>query len=251
MSTTRILRVTAAVALLIGGLVHLDLYFGGYRSTPDVNLGRSFLLNAFASAIVAGAVASRTTWFIRLGGIGVAAGTLLAFAASRRGSGIFGLREHGLQPSPQAAIALVVELAAIVLIALTFVPQLAGPDSSAGRRGLVASFSVAFVATIGFAAIRANNVHDTIARGETASPGAVSIKDFSFGPDPIVISKGTTITWTNNDSFAHSVVADDKSFSSEKLPAGATFEHKFDTAGTFTYACGIHPSMAQSVVVNS
>ena len=250
MRSPRILRVTAAVALLIGGLVHLDLYFGGYRSTPDANLGRSFLLNAIASAVVAAAVAVRKEWFIRLGGIGVAAGTLVAFAASRQGSGILGLREQGLEPSPQAAIALIVEIAAIVLLALTFVPKLASSDESSGRTGLIASLSLAAVATIGFAAFSANNTDEVDAPGGQAAPGAVSIKDFAFGPDPIEVAKGTTVTWTNNDAFAHSVIADDKSFGSDKLATGDSFEHQFDATGTFTYACGIHPSMTQSVVVN-
>ena len=249
MITARILRVTAAVALLLGGLVHLDLYFGGYRSTPDANLGRSFLLNAIASAVVAAAVAVRKEWFIRFAGIGVAAGTLVAFAASRQGSGILGLREQGLEPSPQAAIALVVEIGAIVLLALTFVPKLARSDMSSGRSGLVASLGIAAVATIGFAAFSANNTDDVTPGGDAAA-GAVSIKDFAFGSEPVVVAKGTTVTWTNNDAFAHSVIADDKTFGSDKLAPGDTFEHQFDTAGTFTYACGIHPSMTQSVVVN-
>jgi len=46
------LRLVAAVAILIGGLVHLQLYLDGYRDFPDANLGRSFLLNVVASVIV-------------------------------------------------------------------------------------------------------------------------------------------------------------------------------------------------------
>ena len=32
-------RLLAAAAILVGGLVHLQLYFDGYRSLPDPNLG--------------------------------------------------------------------------------------------------------------------------------------------------------------------------------------------------------------------
>ena len=45
-------RLLAAVAVLVGGLVHFQLYFRGYRSLPDANLGRSFLLNGAASVAV-------------------------------------------------------------------------------------------------------------------------------------------------------------------------------------------------------
>jgi hypothetical protein len=34
-------------------------------------------------------------------------------------------------------------------------------------------------------------------------------------------------------------------------PPGDTFDHKFDTAGTFTYLCKVHPSMHGKVVVEA
>ena len=249
MGTSRLLRSAAAAALLIGGLVHLDLYFHGYRSTPDANLGRSFLLNAIASAVLAVLVLVRKEWWIRLAGIGMAASTLGAFAASRRGDGILGLREQGLQPSPQALIALIAEIAVIVLLGLTFVPSIGDDDASPSPRLLFAAASGTAVLMIAFGAFWA---HD--AGGSTvvaaAGPGAVTIKDFAFDTGTLTVSKGATVTWTNADPFGHSVVANDKSFMSEKLPSGTTFQHTFDTAGTFTYICGIHPSMTGTVVVN-
>ena len=87
MSNGRLLRVAAALALLIGGLIHLDLYFGGYRTIPDI--GRSFMVNSIASGVVAAAVAARREWLVRVAGIGLAIGTLAAFALSRRGDGLF------------------------------------------------------------------------------------------------------------------------------------------------------------------
>ncbi|RPI09295.1 MAG: hypothetical protein EHM63_04945, partial [Actinobacteria bacterium] len=53
MRSSPLLRYLGAVLLLIGGLVHLQLYFDGYRDFPNENLGRSFLLNAVASVVVA------------------------------------------------------------------------------------------------------------------------------------------------------------------------------------------------------
>ena len=34
-------------------------------------------------------------------------------------------------------------------------------------------------------------------------------------------------------------------------PIGGTYEHRFDTAGTYRVACDIHPAMGASVVVTS
>jgi hypothetical protein len=42
---------------VVGGIVHLQLYNDGYKDFPDDDLGRSFLLDAAASAVVAVAIA--------------------------------------------------------------------------------------------------------------------------------------------------------------------------------------------------
>ena len=44
-----VVRVVAALLVLGGGLVHLQLYNDGYKDFPNANLGRSFLLNVAAS----------------------------------------------------------------------------------------------------------------------------------------------------------------------------------------------------------
>jgi plastocyanin len=82
-----------------------------------------------------------------------------------------------------------------------------------------------------------------------AGPGAVTIKDFSFDPGDLTVAKGTKVTWTNDDSPTHRIKSGDGSFDSEDLKNGATFEHTFDTAGTFDYICGIHPSMKGKITV--
>ncbi len=118
---SRIIRIVAAALVLIGGLVHLQLYFGGYRSVPNANLGRSFILNAVAAAVIAIALVARPDKLIRVAGIVYAASTLGAFTVSRTDKGIFGFTEHGLNPKPQGVIALICEIGAIVLLGLTFV----------------------------------------------------------------------------------------------------------------------------------
>ena len=60
------LRLGGAVALLVGGLAHLDLYLGGYRSAGSVPaFGRGIFLNALVSVVVAVAVAVRSEWLPR------------------------------------------------------------------------------------------------------------------------------------------------------------------------------------------
>lgn len=84
-----------------------------------------------------------------------------------------------------------------------------------------------------------------------AEPTAPVIEDFSFTPDPIEIVAGDSVTWTNRGQNTHTVTADDDSFDSGNIDAGATFEQSFDEVGDFTYHCNIHSSMTGTVTVTS
>lgn len=77
----------------------------------------------------------------------------------------------------------------------------------------------------------------------------VDISGFAFNPGTITIKVGQTVTWTNNDSVSHNVLADDGSFSSNTLGTGDSFSFTFNTAGTFTYKCGFHANMVGTVIV--
>src|SRR3954470_18331289 len=103
-------RVLAAVLILVGGYIHLKLYFDSYRDVPDANLGRSFLLNAAAALVVAVALVVWRNVLVLVAGLVLVNGTLLAFGLSRTNRGIFGFTESGFQPSPEATIAVIVEI---------------------------------------------------------------------------------------------------------------------------------------------
>lgn len=91
----------------------------------------------------------------------------------------------------------------------------------------------------------------TSAPSGTAQPNSVAITDFQFTPSTITVKVGDTVTWTNNGPSKHTATADDGSFDSGNLSAGQTFSHTFQTAGTFSYICTIHPFMKAQVVVQS
>jgi plastocyanin len=93
---------------------------------------------------------------------------------------------------------------------------------------------------------------DTAAASTPAAGGdAVTIKGFAFGPDDLTVKAGTKVTWTNDDSTKHKIKSDDGSFDSDDLSQGDTFEHTFDTAGSFPYICSIHPSMKGTITVTA
>ncbi len=75
--------------------------------------------------------------------------------------------------------------------------------------------------------------------GHTLSPQMVSS---SFTPSLDTVAVGSTVTWTNSDSYGHTVTSDPGSSEVFDSPvaAGASFSHTYSTAGTFGYYCKIH-----------
>jgi len=261
------LRFVGALAILVGGLVHLQLYFrGGYRSFPNANLGRSFLLNGVASVLVAAALLVRRDVIVRIAGIAVSVGTLIAFYLTRRTeTGIFGFTEEGLVPSPQAALALIVELVAVAVLFASFVPAWDWKRRSVINPKVASVLAVAFVAIgiVGSVAWARKDVSSaaepsttsavpgTTVAGATANGSqAISIKDFSFTPASLSIRPGDSVTWTNADGAAHSIKSADQIFDSpDRIDPTMSFSFTFATPGTYTYICGVHPSMKGTVEV--
>lgn len=79
------------------------------------------------------------------------------------------------------------------------------------------------------------------------APPTVEIGGFAFSPATIEIELGDSVTWTNLDAAAHTVVG--TGIDSGDLAQGATFTKTFETAGTYDYHCSLHPSMTGVVVV--
>jgi len=77
----------------------------------------------------------------------------------------------------------------------------------------------------------------------------VEISGFAFVPATSTIPVGTTVTWFNKDSVAHTVSSRADVFDSGNLSGGATFSYTFDQNGSFEYYCKIHPSMRGKVIV--
>ncbi len=88
------------------------------------------------------------------------------------------------------------------------------------------------------------------ASAPAAGAVAVAIKGFAFNPQTVQAKVGETITWTNQDSIAHTVTLDDKSVDSGIVAPSATFSHAFTQAGTFTYHCEIHKQITGTITVS-
>ena len=95
--------------------------------------------------------------------------------------------------------------------------------------------------------------------GSGASADAPCVAENScFTPAEVTVDIGGEVTWSNDDTAAHTVTSGDLSadpdnvgtvFDSSLFMAGKTFSHKFDTAGEYPYFCMVHPWMVGKVIV--
>jgi plastocyanin len=85
------------------------------------------------------------------------------------------------------------------------------------------------------------------------SGACVSIQDFSFTPPALTVKAGTIVTWVNNGPSAHTTTSDGAVWDSGTLnpptggsgygggTGGGTFQVTFNTPGTYSYHCKLHP----------
>jgi plastocyanin len=89
----------------------------------------------------------------------------------------------------------------------------------------------------------------------SASGDTVNLKLIAYKPAELTVTAGTTVTWHQMDPGFHTVTSGtvsqdgggvsmhpDGKFDSGQLATGTSFSFKFDTPGTYTYFCQIHPA---------
>jgi plastocyanin len=79
--------------------------------------------------------------------------------------------------------------------------------------------------------------------------GARTLTTTAYSPNPLTITRGTTVTWVNNDTSSHDQVADGGAFNTGLLAPGGQASFTFQNAGAFPYHCGVHPNMVATITV--
>ena len=88
----------------------------------------------------------------------------------------------------------------------------------------------------------------------SAVPGCEET-DACYIPGSVSIGVGDMVTWSNDDTAAHTVTSGTASggpdgiFDSSLFAADTTFSHTFDEEGTFDYFCMVHPWMVGLITV--
>jgi plastocyanin len=63
-------------------------------------------------------------------------------------------------------------------------------------------------------------------------------KSYRFDPQTIDVEAGSTVTWTNDDNFTHTVRVDGQE--DHKVGRGESVSIAFPTPGTYHYVCTLH-----------
>jgi plastocyanin len=122
--------------------------------------------------------------------------------------------------------------------------------------GLIVVSLVLLIAMVGCGSTAAGGTTSTTQTGPTSTgagqgTGTVEVvmKNIKFVPDTVTIKVGQTVTWVNQDSAQHDVVANQGEFKSQLFDQGQSFSFTFTKAGTYKYYCSIHPQMLGTVIV--
>jgi len=98
--------------------------------------------------------------------------------------------------------------------------------------------------------LTAGSAQGTPEAGNPAPAVVVDISNFAYVPSSITVPVGGTITWTNHDTTAHTVTAQDRTvLQSGTIKPGASYTQTFTKAGTYTYFCEFHAGMTGTVIV--
>lgn len=120
-----------------------------------------------------------------------------------------------------------------------------------GRRPSGASSAVWFVILAGFVVLAVTGPVKMATREERGNGGGdvVHMAGLRFNPDSLVVPRGTTVRFDNDDVAPHTVTSNDQSIDSGTLRPGATFTLVVNTR--FEYFCAIHPSMTAAVEIEA
>jgi plastocyanin len=90
--------------------------------------------------------------------------------------------------------------------------------------------------------------------GRAASAAPVSTdhvdlpKSYRFEPAVIEVPAGTTVTWTNDDNFTHSIQVEGQT-EVYSLKPGERVAISFDRPGEYSYLCTYHPQNMKGKVI--
>jgi plastocyanin len=90
--------------------------------------------------------------------------------------------------------------------------------------------------------------HRRVAGAEPARTHRVVIHGLKYEPETLVVRRGDTVVWVNDDPMPHTVTAAGE-FDSRTIEAGKSWRFIAHRAGNYRYVCTLHSNMQGSLRV--
>ena len=87
------------------------------------------------------------------------------------------------------------------------------------------------------------------AGGGAAKTHRVVIQGLKYQPEMLVVRRGDSVVWVNDDPMPHTVTAAGY-FDSRTIAAGKSWRFVARRAGTYRYVCTLHSNMAGSLRID-
>jgi plastocyanin len=217
---------------------------------------------AVASFVVAGLVVTRVRWTPALGAV-FGAGVWIGGLSSQQYS-LYHLT-HPQEGGPFIVSVLIYVLAIITIVA----GSVATMQNYRGGRRLAPRWTSAFLGVMAGFVVGATAVSLLVLSGNTPTaqastePGTVHMGIASFSQPTVTIAKGTVLKLVDDGSFLHVISngtwdgSTPKSVDEQGAPVvkdrqvngGSITIGPFNTVGTFSLYCTVHPGMTLKVVV--
>jgi quinohemoprotein ethanol dehydrogenase len=90
----------------------------------------------------------------------------------------------------------------------------------------------------------------TVFYGDKFFDGTMYAEDYTFTPTLVQVPVGTTVTWINNGSVAHTATSMDGTWDTGDIPGGGgQASVTFSSAGSYYFYCTPHPWMSGKIIV--
>ncbi len=82
----------------------------------------------------------------------------------------------------------------------------------------------------------------------------VIMQNNAYTPQTLTVPVGTSVTWTNRDTYPHTVTSGTRGnptglFDSGNINENGTYTYTFQETGTYPYYCTLHPGMDGTIIV--
>ena len=128
-------------------------------------------------------------------------------------------------------------------------------SGAAGRRDILARIAAVLV-LVAFALLAFAHLSNATEVNPASTPTGektveISISNFTFTPNELTITPGTTVKWVNHDDIPHLVAEKALAFKSQALDTNDSFSFTFTKPGDVEYFCVLHPHMTGKISVKS